>query len=332
MVRRLADWREDEARRLNRPMRQVLRDDLLVAIAKRQPRNRRELEALRDFNRPALLNRSQEILAILEEARAAPEDQLPDLAIRHEEPPGLSTVTNLLSAALAQCCAQNQIAGSIVANVADLKELVRWYVDGRDQARPPSLLQGWRAGFCGQLLLDVIEGRFALRVIEPGSEFPVAVERVAPRFDQAQRNRRAKNTGGPIMHRILSCFTNCYGAAGVWTAVERIKETGLDHLELALRGHNFGGLVIPESVVITEKADDATAQAFCTHLERHHVKVSGCNVGGADIRTHDGFELTQRRIRVRRTLVPPEHLCLGRRSAGRRTRAADDRRPSAPAR
>jgi ribonuclease D len=180
MVRRLADWREVEARRLNRPMRQVLRDDLLVAIAKRQPRNRRELEALRDFNRPALLSRSQEILAILEEARAAPEDQLPDLAARHEEPPGLSTVSNLLSAALAQCCAQNQVAGSIVANVADLKELVRWYVDGRDETRPPSLLQGWRAGFCGQLLLDVIEGRFALRVIEPGSEFPVAVERLAP--------------------------------------------------------------------------------------------------------------------------------------------------------
>jgi ribonuclease D len=177
MVRRLADWREDEARRLNRPMRQVLRDDLLVAIAKRQPRNRRDLEALRDFNRPVLLNRSQEILAVLEEARNAPEDQLPELASRYEEPPGLSTVTNLLSAALAQCCAQNQVAGSIVAHVADLKELVRWYVDGRDQARLPSLLRGWRADFCGELLLDVIEGRFALRVIEPGSEFPVSVER-----------------------------------------------------------------------------------------------------------------------------------------------------------
>ena len=97
MARRLSDWREDEARRLNRPMRQILRDDLLVAIAKRQPANRRGLEALRDFNRPALLNRSQEILAILEEARRAPESELPELAPRHEEPPGLSTITNLLS-------------------------------------------------------------------------------------------------------------------------------------------------------------------------------------------------------------------------------------------
>jgi L-ribulose-5-phosphate 3-epimerase len=96
--------------------------------------------------------------------------------------------------------------------------------------------------------------------------------------------------------RILSCFTNSYGAAGVWTAVEQIRAAGLEYLELALRGHNFGGLVIPESAVITEKADDATAGAFCDHLARHGVKVSGCNVGGADLRTTEGVELTRRRI------------------------------------
>jgi L-ribulose-5-phosphate 3-epimerase len=98
------------------------------------------------------------------------------------------------------------------------------------------------------------------------------------------------------MKRILSCYTNCYGAAGVWTAAERIRETGIDHLELALRGHNFGGLIIPETVVITEKADDLAAQAFCDHLARFDIKISGCNVGGADIRTSEGVRLTERRI------------------------------------
>jgi inosose dehydratase len=76
-----------------------------------------------------------------------------------------------------------------------------------------------------------------------------------------------------------------------------VRDTGVECLELALRGHDFGGLVIPEAVVVTEKADDVTAQAFCDHLAKHRVKVSGCNVGGADIRTTEGVELTQRRIR-----------------------------------
>ncbi|WP_165063860.1 sugar phosphate isomerase/epimerase family protein [Paludisphaera rhizosphaerae] len=99
------------------------------------------------------------------------------------------------------------------------------------------------------------------------------------------------------MARILSCFTNCYGPDGVRTAARMIREAGINHLELALRGHNLGGLVIPESAVVTEKADDATAQAFVDLLAEHQVKISGCNVGGADIRTEEGVAITERRIR-----------------------------------
>ncbi|MDB5349829.1 MAG: sugar phosphate isomerase/epimerase [Planctomycetota bacterium] len=99
------------------------------------------------------------------------------------------------------------------------------------------------------------------------------------------------------MRRILSVFTNCFGPDGVRAAAERVKEAGFDHLELALRGHNFGGLVIPESAVITESATDADARAFCDLLASRGVSVSGCNVGGADIRTIEGVELTERRIR-----------------------------------
>jgi inosose dehydratase len=98
------------------------------------------------------------------------------------------------------------------------------------------------------------------------------------------------------MPQIVSCFTNCFGAAGVRAAVESIRLCGIDHLELALRGHNFGGLFIPESAVITESADDQTVGEFVELLHRQNVKVSGCNVGGADIRTDEGAALTLRRI------------------------------------
>ena len=117
------------------------------------------------------------------------------------------------------------------------------------------------------------------------------------------------------MARTVSCFTNCYGTSGVWTAVERIRETGINHLELALRGHDFGGLVIPESAVITERTDDETARSFVAHFKRHGVTISGCNVGGADLRTHEGVELTERRNPLRGALVRSDGLRLGSRPA-----------------
>jgi hypothetical protein len=53
------------------------------------------------------------------------------------------------------------------------------------------------------------------------------------------------------MLRIMSCYSNSYGPRGVRPAVEGIARAGLSQVELALRGHDFGGLVIPESAVVT---------------------------------------------------------------------------------
>ena len=98
------------------------------------------------------------------------------------------------------------------------------------------------------------------------------------------------------MDRIISCFTNCFGEAGVFAAVERLGETGLDHLDLALRGHNFGGLLIPESAVITVDTPEPRIHEFLESLDKHKVKISGCNVGGANILEPSGLDLTRRRM------------------------------------
>jgi ribonuclease D len=178
IARRLADWRFEEARRTNRPLRQLLRDDLLVAIAKRQPSTRRDLEALRDFNRPHLLSRGGEILAAIAEAQAVPPEQLPEPPDRHEEGPGLTMVVNLLAAALSFCCARHRVAPGLVGASSDLKGLIRWHTQGRPEheGRLPALLQGWRQDVCGATLLDVLSGRLALRVVDPQSDVPVALE------------------------------------------------------------------------------------------------------------------------------------------------------------
>lgn len=176
VARRLSEWRREDARRANRPLRQTLRDDLLVAIAKRQPESRRDLEALRDFNRPHLLARCQEILAQIAAALAVPPDQCPEHAERHDDGPGLAMVVSLLNATLNQCATQSKLAPGFVGSTADLKDLIRWHSAGQPPTRRPALVAGWRGEVCGQTLLDVLAGKRALRIVDPEAEVPVALD------------------------------------------------------------------------------------------------------------------------------------------------------------
>ncbi len=187
VARRLSEWRVEDARRANRPLRGVLRDDLLVAIARRQPANRKDLEALRDFNRPQLLTRAGEILGVIAEAQAVPADDLPEPAGRHDDGPGLAMVVSLLNATLSQACAQGRIAVGLAGGSGDLKDLIRWYVEGRPGTRTPDLLVGWREEVCGRTLLDVLSGRRALRIVDPLAEVPVALDAVTGVDDATAR-------------------------------------------------------------------------------------------------------------------------------------------------
>lgn len=177
-ARRLSIWREGEARAGNRPLRQIMRDDLLVGIARRQPRNKRDLEALRDFNRPALLARTREILDLIAEAQAVPDHDLPEPFERFDDGPGTSMVSSLLHATLAYCCAQHRLSPGLVGTTSDLKDLLRWHQDGRPDDRRPELMIGWREEVCGNALIDVLAGRLAVRISDPESDVPVVLEPV----------------------------------------------------------------------------------------------------------------------------------------------------------
>ena len=177
-AKRLSEWRIDEARRTNRPVKQVLRDDLLIAIAKRRPQGRKDLEALRDFNRPHLLRTAGSILETIERAGEIPVDELPEHAERFDDRPGWSMLVSLLSATLARCCVENKTAPALTGSANDIRDLIRRYVEGEIEASPPYLMRGWRGEVCGKTLLDVLSGRDGVRVGDLGAEVPVVIETI----------------------------------------------------------------------------------------------------------------------------------------------------------
>jgi ribonuclease D len=171
IARELYAWREREAAERDKPARKILRDDLIIELAHRQPADVADLLATRDMNRSDYRREH-----VSRRALDLSNDQLPKP--RHnEKDQDEQILAQLLNIALANRCAQLEIALGLVGTTADLKHLVRWHVYGDRSGEPPRLTQGWRAEVCGDLLADVLAGKITIRVSDPQSEHPLTFER-----------------------------------------------------------------------------------------------------------------------------------------------------------
>ncbi len=179
IVRAVYQWRDAEGAARNRPVRKILRDDLVVELARRRPQTEADLVACRDLNRPEYRKAAPQIIEAIARAADSPPSMWPSLpkSLDDDKSHDEQVVGQLLGLALANRCAELNVAMSLVGKVADLRHLVRWHVYGEQEGDSPRLTQGWRAEVCGDLLTDVLDGRIALRVADPQSDHPLVFER-----------------------------------------------------------------------------------------------------------------------------------------------------------
>jgi ribonuclease D len=176
VVRALYYWRDEVAARTNRPPRTIVRDDLLVEIARRNPAKERDLQVVRGLPKRDLEPIVQTVLA----ARALPASECPEPADRDQDPPQVGLVTNVLMAVLGDSCARNQLASNLVASTADVKLLVRARLAGDDLPARSILTRGWRAQNVLPRLRAVLEGRQIVRIADVAAEAPFEFEDVSP--------------------------------------------------------------------------------------------------------------------------------------------------------
>lgn len=177
VLRELHALRERIATERDRPARSVLRDDLLVEIAKRQPRSVDDATSVRGMQRRDYLRLVPELIGCVERALALAEEQLPEKA---PPPPPVTqneVLGKVLGIALAQRCAELGVSTTLVGTAADLQDLVRWDLIDRKSGPPPRLMQGWREIVCGDLLSNVLDGKVALRIVDPLADAPLRFER-----------------------------------------------------------------------------------------------------------------------------------------------------------
>ncbi|HQX51354.1 MAG TPA: HRDC domain-containing protein [Planctomycetaceae bacterium] len=176
VAQRLAKWREEEAAYRNRPPRRILRDDLLIDLAKRRPKTVQQALATRDLNRPEYKKRLEDIVAVIDEACSVSDDQLPPrMRTRDDFSSDEQVIARLLGLALGNVCAELEIAQSLVGTNRDLTELVRSVRNG-EMSPVPRLMDGWRGEAFGDLLRNVLDGRVRFRVAPAHSATPLIFE------------------------------------------------------------------------------------------------------------------------------------------------------------
>lgn len=178
VARALYHWREQTAESNNQPVRRVLRDDLLIDLARRQPRSEKELLNSRDMGRANFRRNASGIVQCVKEALDLPKSEMPPKFKSQDSGPDEPVLGKLLALALANRCAELGLSAGIVGTSNDLREWIRWYSSGSNPAKAPRLSKGWRAEVCGDLLKDVIEGNVCLRVADPNSNHPLVFEQV----------------------------------------------------------------------------------------------------------------------------------------------------------
>jgi ribonuclease D len=175
VVRALYNWREETAARTNRPARSIVRDDLIVEIARRNPTRERDLHTLRGLPRRDL----EAIVETVTRAAKLPQEEWPAAAERDQDPPQVALTASVLTAVLGDVCARLRLAPNLVASNTDVKRLVRARFAGSALPADTPLTQGWRAVTVLPELLAVLEGRRAVRIADVTAAVPFAYTDVA---------------------------------------------------------------------------------------------------------------------------------------------------------
>ncbi|MFO1064537.1 MAG: HRDC domain-containing protein [Pirellulales bacterium] len=176
VVRALWRWARDSCRTKEHAARRVLRDDLLLEVAKRGWTDPARIATIRGLHHPGMQRLLPEIAACISEGLSAPEPPWPgQRSGKRARPPAL--LQQFLTAAMAYICRCNNIATAIVGTSDDVRDLIVYWLEGGPESGldVPSLLLGWRGDLVGRTLLEIFKGEKALRVIDPLDDMPLGL-------------------------------------------------------------------------------------------------------------------------------------------------------------
>ena len=148
IVRQVWLWREERARLKNMPARRVLRDDLIIELAKRGSDDPRRIAHIRGLHHSGFQRFLPEIAESIRRGLNADAPSLP-WSGQGKRPRPSALLQQFLTAAMSYLCRMNDISPAIVGTSDDVGRLAAYWLTGDELPETdenyPHLLRGWRA-------------------------------------------------------------------------------------------------------------------------------------------------------------------------------------------
>ncbi len=158
-AREVAAWREIEARKRNLPRRHILSDEQIVETCRREPSSLSDLFVVRGMRERLDMNESRLVFSMIRKALDSAPSTWPVLHTPLKNEQNVDIEVEMLASIVRLKAKEFDISSSLMAKNAELAALARGYRDNL------SLLQGWRKQIVGGTLVDYLEGKCTLGII-----------------------------------------------------------------------------------------------------------------------------------------------------------------------
>jgi ribonuclease D len=167
ILRELTIWRDDSAKAEDLPPRSLVKDEILLDMARSPINSEEDMARVRGLPRPVEAKYGAGIVQATQRAKNLPQERLPVMT-NVEPTPDEKFRGDALFYATQCLCAARGIDPALVTSRQEIGELHRTFLADPKPNRLPDLriLRGWRREAIGQQLLDLLAG---------GSEIPVRI-------------------------------------------------------------------------------------------------------------------------------------------------------------
>jgi ribonuclease D len=156
---KIAEWREAEAQRKDVPRNRILKDDVIIELARQAPTSPKALAGCRGIpNGFERTNTAKGLIAAIKEGKEMPDEALPDLERKRDMTPIPADVLDMLRVLLKRQCEHYDVAPKLIASAADLEKIAR-----HEEPDIPAM-NGWRREVFGEAALKMKRGELAMKL------------------------------------------------------------------------------------------------------------------------------------------------------------------------